>query len=420
MAKVGVNLGNPYSQDQGERLKVRNELRRGLNLIKDAARNAIDNGDDAGSTRLIDEAEAVAALVQRVQSQIEMNEQSPPYATGSSGIKAMRTAEDFKDHYAKQTHNNSGGEEFTLLDWFRGVANLKTTPAVRNALSVGTNTTGGFSVPSLVMPDILAALAPASSLLQAGMGIAALDVGAKSFTTAVVSTIPTASWRLEAGAVANSDPAFRGVIATPQSLAFQFKVSRELLADSPNMQNALLIVIAQAFAKEMNRAGLRGSGSAPEPRGLSNTSGIQAVGNGANGLSLSGYLNFFSSMQAILQADAPMPTAAIMSPRSLVKLGGLTDTTNQPLNVPPMLQSMKLIATSQIPNNLTVGTSTDCSELYIGDFANMLMMLRENLSVQLLAEAYAGTGEIGFVAHARVDFAVLYPAAFALVTGVKA
>ena len=417
LAKVGVTLGNVNSDDHGESLKTRNELRRGLNLIQDSARKAIENGDDAGSVRLIDEAEAVAELVQRVQRRIDANEQVQHGADRTSGIKAMRTPQDFKAHYSKQS---DGGEEFTLVDWFRGVANLKTTTAVRNALSVGTNTAGGFSVPSLVMPDILGALAPVSSLVQAGMGIAALDQGSKNYTTAVVNTIPTAAWRLEGGSVATSDPAFRGVVATPQSLAFQFKVSRELLADSPNMQQALLIVIAQAFAKEMDRAGLRGTGTAPEPRGILNTSGIQTVTNGANGTALAGYANLFSAVQAILQADAPMPTAAIMSPRSQVKLGGLLDTTNQPLNVPPMLNPMKLIATSQIPNNLTVGTSTDCSELFVGDFTQIVMMLRENLSVQLLTELHAGTGEIGFIAHARVDFATLYPAAFALVTGVRA
>jgi hypothetical protein len=65
------------------------------------------------------------------------------------------------------------------------------------------------------------------------------------------------------------------------------------------------------------------------------------VTNGANGTSLASYANFFSAVQALLTADAPMPNAAIMAPRSLVKLGGLLDTTNQPLRVPPMLEQMK-------------------------------------------------------------------------------
>lgn len=40
---------------------------------------------------------------------------------------------------------------------------------------------------------------------------------------------------------------------------------------------------------------------------------------------LAGYANFFSAIQSILQANAPHPTAAIMSRRTMVKLGGLVE-----------------------------------------------------------------------------------------------
>jgi HK97 family phage major capsid protein len=131
------------------------------------------------------------------------------------------------------------------------------------------------------------------------------------------------------------------------------------------------------------------------------------------------YANLFSGVQSILQADAPMPLAAIMSPRSLVVLGGAIDTTNQPIRVPPMLEGVKLIATSQIPNALTVGTSTDCSEIYLGDFTSTFFAIREGVSIQVLTELYAGTGEIGFACHLRGDFVSRYPGALAVVTGVR-
>lgn len=298
--------------------------------------------------------------------------------------------------------------------------NLRTTPGVQNALSSGTDTSGGFAVPGVLMPGILSALVPVSALLTAGAGIIPLEEGAKTFTTAAINAIPTAAWRAEAGALATSDPTFRAVIATPRSLSFMFKVSRELLADAAGLTVALNQAIAQAFAKELDRAGLRGTGTAPEPRGVLNTVGIQSVGNGTNGTALAGYGNLFSATSAILGADAPMPTAAIMSPRSLIKLAGLTDTTGQPVNVPGMLQPMRMISTSQIPNNLTVGTSSDCSEIYVGDFSQLYFAMRENVSIQLMQEAFASTGEIGFACHVRADVIVNYPAAFAVVTGVKA
>jgi HK97 family phage major capsid protein len=341
----------------------------------------------------------------------------------SSGqpMKVLRNADDIRGHYAAQVRQTHGGAQPIALDDFvRGVAGMNTTQEVKAALSVGTDSAGGFALPSVVMPTIMEALFPASSLLSAGAGIVPLDFGAKSFTTVAVDSIPKASWRLEAGNVAQSEPTFRAVRSVPKSLAFMFKVSRELLADAPNLSQALTQAIAQAFAVELDRTGLRGSGVAPEPLGILNTDGVTSVANGANGAALAGYGNFFTAIQSILNANAPQPTAAIMSPRSLVKLGGLVDTTGQPLLKPSMIEKLNLLSTTAIPDTLTVGTSTDCSEIYVGDFSRVNFMMREQVSIQLVNELYAATGEVGFVCHVRADVAIGYPKALAVISGVRA
>ena len=351
------------------------------------------------------------------------NEQAGRDWTNEDGgrVKVLRNAADFRAHYANmQGGAPRNGEQIQISDFLRGVAGMKTTAGVSAALSVGTDSSGGFAVPSLVMPQILEALVPASSLLSAGAGIVPLSEGAKQYTTAAVDNIPTAAWRLESGNLAESAPTFRAVVAAPKSLAFYFKASRELLADASNMDAALNVAIAQAFAKELDRAGLRGTGTNPEPRGILNTVGIKTVSNGVTGAALAGYGNFFSGAQELLSANTPMPTAAIMSPRSLVKLGALSDSTGQPLRRPEMLSGMTMLSTSAVPNNLTVGTSTDCSEIYIGDFTKLAFMMREQVSIQVAKEVFATTGEIGFVCHVRADVVLTHPACFAVVTGVRA
>lgn len=166
--------------------------------------------------------------------------------------------------------------------------------------------------------------------------------------------------------------------------------------------------------------GLRGSGTAPEPRGLLNTAGVNIVSQGTDGAVLASYAPILSGIQSILDADGPMPTAAIMAPRGLVDFGGLVDSTNQPLRAPALVEPIRFLGTSQVPIDLTVGTSTDASEIYMGDFSRMYFLLRENLSVQLLREAYAKTGELGFLCHLRADVVVPYPKAFSIVEGVRA
>ena len=323
---------------------------------------------------------------------------------------------------AFQDKTAPGQPKASMGEFLRGVAGLRSTESVRNALSIGTDSAGGFSLPSYLQLPMIAALAPKSALLTAGAGISVLEEGSKSYRIAAINTIPTAAWRNEGGALASSDPVFRNVDLTPRSLSFQFKTSRELLFDSANLEQALYEVIAQAFAKELDRAGLRGSGSAPEIRGILNTSGIQAVANGANGASLAttAYANLIAALQAILAADGPTPTAAIMSPRSLTTLAGLLVTTGQPRRAPPIVENWKMLSTSQVPNNLTVGTSNDCSEIYVGDFSTLVYFMREGVSIQPLSELYAGTGEIGFACHTRADVGLLYPATLSVVTGVRA
>lgn len=338
-------------------------------------------------------------------------------APAGDKMTMLRNADDFRNHYAAKTTREENG--LSMSDFLRGAARMKSTDQVQRALSVGVNTAGGYTVPSVLMPGILSALVPASSLMQAGASIVPLTEGGKTFNFAGVDALPTAAWREENGQVAESAPTFRNIVLTPRSLSFYTKISRELLADGINIDAAIYEVIAQAFAKEIDRAGLMGSGTAPEPRGLRNIVGVNQISSGANGASLAGYGKLFEATQAILEADATMPTAAIMSPRSRVKIGTLAATDGQPLQVPPMLARLNMLTTSQIPNDLTVGTSADCSEIYLGDFSKLVLGMREQLSIQVMEEAFADYGQIGFMCHVRMDVAALYPSAFAVINGVR-
>lgn len=343
-------------------------------------------------------------------------------------VLTLKAGDDIPALYREHKRDSDDGEDardVSLSDFVRGAAGMKTrSNLVRKSLSAGTDTAGGFALPTAVFAEILGGLAAESTVLQAGGMVVPMDAssdGAKSYSYAAVNALPTAAWRSELGTVAQSDPTFRRVLITPQSLAFFFKISRELLMDASNIDATLRLTVAQAFAKELDRAALLGSGAAPEPLGLLNIAGVQAVTNGANGASLATlrYGNIFTGAQAILQADGPMPNAAIMSHRSRIGLGQLADTTNQPLQVPPMLSAMKFLSTSQISNAQTVGTSNDCSTMFMGNFKWLGFGIRENVNVVPMRETFATTGEIGFFCHARVDVMCLYPQAFAVVTGIR-
>ena len=67
------------------------------------------------------------------------------------------------------------------------------------------------------------------------------------------------------------------------------KISRELLEDSINIGDILTGALANALALELDRVALLGSGTAPEPRGIFNTSGILSQSQGDNGAALTGF-----------------------------------------------------------------------------------------------------------------------------------
>jgi HK97 family phage major capsid protein len=346
--------------------------------------------------------------------------------TGKPVIE-IRRGDDIEAMYRARGLTGAIGEDSpTLGDFLRAVAGQKSSPLAQKALSVGTDSAGGHLVPSALMPTVLSALSANSSLMEAGTRLIPMDDygtgdAAKTYTFGAVNALPTAAWRAEGGAIAESDPTFRAIVATPRSLAFYFRVSRELLADAINMDSVLAQVMGQSIAEALDRAGLIGSGTPPEPRGIRNIAGISAVTNGTNGASLATtrFANLMSATQALLNANGGLPTAAIMAPRTLVGFGSLADTTNQPLQRPELLRNVRMIPTAQLPVNLTVGTSTDCSEIFVGNFTRTAWVLRETFSIQRLNEAFAINGQIGFIAHVRADFVAEYPATLALVTGVR-
>jgi Phage capsid family len=101
-----------------------------------------------------------------------------------------------------------------------------------------------------------------------------------------------------------------------------------------------------------------------------------------------------------------------MAPRTQVGFASLADTTNQPLQRPDIVRDMQMYSTSQLPINLTVGTSTDCSDVFVGNFDRVVFVMREAVSIQRLNELFATTGQVGFIAHVRADVIVTQPVRF--------
>ena len=235
-----------------------------------------------------------------------------------------------------------------------------------------------------------------------------------NLSIAKIVTDPVPAFRNESAAISETDPVFGQLQLVPRSLAMITKVSRELLADGANTASVLYEVMTKSMSSEMDKIILQGTGSAPQPRGILNTSGI---GNTALAGALTDYSSLITAQTGILSNDGGPVSAIVMHPRDAGKLAGLTATDGQPLNIPPSLASVPILQTSAL--QIDAGSGNDESSILLGNFAQCVIGLRSGIEIQVLKERYAENGMFAFVSHMRFDVGVIHPAAFHKVSAVQ-
>jgi HK97 family phage major capsid protein len=230
----------------------------------------------------------------------------------------------------------------------------------------------------------------------------------------------TPAWHAENAALTDADMTFDAVTFTARTLTRLVKLSVELFEDSdPSAEDVIARSFAAQLALELDRVALRGTGTAPEPRGVLNQSGVTITTHGANGAVIANYDFWLDAVGAVRNANFE-PTAHIQAPRSSTSLSKLKEASTLAYLQPPA-NMLPMLPTKQIPINLTVGTSTDCSEVYTADWTNLMVGIRTDLRIEFLRERYlADNLQYAFLCYLRADVQLAQPAAFVVDTGVRA
>ncbi|WP_265529099.1 phage major capsid protein [Sphingomicrobium marinum] len=287
--------------------------------------------------------------------------------------------------------------------------------AERRALSEGTDSAGGFTVPTPLAAWYIDKLRKASVVVRAGARTVPME--SETLAIARLESDPVMAWRVENAAITQNDVTFGAVSLQAKSLAGSIKVSRELLDDSLNVARILENAFIQSAALEFDRACLFGSGSSNEPTGLKNISGINSVSMGTNGAAPSDYDKIIDTIYELQADNAGDPTAMIWSPRTARDYAKLKDADNNPLRVPEMVASVPKLATNAVPVDETEGTATDASSILMGDFSRMLIGLRTNVRLEANPYIYQENHQIGFFCWMRGDVQVEHAVSFAELTG---
>ena len=286
------------------------------------------------------------------------------------------------------------------------------------ALSEGVGAAGGFLTPEVLSGPFIDLIRAKTRVLQAGATVVPLDSDQHSIPR--IATGGTAAWRNENTAAFESDATFDRVTFTPRTLARTCLLSFELAEDMlPGAAAQIDDEIAGSLALELDRVALRGSGTPPEPRGVRNTAGVEVRADlGANGGTPANY-DFLVKILAGVRRDNFDPNAVLYSARTEETLALLKATDNQPLQRPRMLDEVDELPTTQIPDNLTVGTSTDTSEAYAAQWNELLIGVRPSIGVRFVREEKADTLQYRITAFLRADIQLAHPAAFAVQPGIR-
>jgi HK97 family phage major capsid protein len=140
---------------------------------------------------------------------------------------------------------------------------------------------------------------------------------------------------------------------------------------------------------------------------------------GTNGAVPTNYDPYLDAMFELEADNVREATAAILHPRTARTLARLKDTTNQPLMLPPSIAQLPQLKTTAVPINQTQGTSTDCSTVFVGDFRQAMLGIRQELTIQRLDQTFAGNLQVGFIASLRADVGFAQPNAFTRIIGIR-
>jgi HK97 family phage major capsid protein len=291
--------------------------------------------------------------------------------------------------------------------------------AERRALGESTIGAGGAMVPTPLAAGIIDRARALARVFQAGAKTVYMP--SATYKIARVKTDPAGTWRAEGSAFAVNSNTFDQVTFTAKTFGVIIPMSLELLEDAqgtdgPDATSVIMETIAKAFALEIDRVCLNGTGTGQEPLGALNNTNVASVNVGANPADWSPFSNAAQTV-AINNGEA---SAVILPPRVYGQFCRLQDTLHQPLRKPDDVAPLKFLPTTQL-----AATGTTAASAVLGGFENILWGTRTDLQVEISREGTVSDASAGFAygqilirAYLRGDVQYAHDNQICLVTGI--
>ena len=260
--------------------------------------------------------------------------------------------------------------------------------------NMGTGAAGGFLVEEDVASEVIELLRPASVVMS--LGPQTMDMPSGNMTINRLATGSSASYIGEQTDVPATGLQFGQVKLSAKKLAALIPISNDLLrAASQSADRIVRDDLVAALAQRMDLAFIRGSGTQFSPLGLRfqhtgtpfATSHVLAVTGAATLADVT--TNLARLELALMNADVSMIRPGwLMAPRTMMFLQNLRDG-NGNFAFPEVqigqLRGKPFRVTTQIPINLGGGTNE--TELYLADFAHVVVGEHMGIEVAVSTEA---------------------------------
>ncbi len=289
----------------------RKNLRRAINTIA----STIAPGDEDPQT--FNGLQHAGSLVAKIELMLDLAKDSAQ--PSKSAMNVMRTRDDFAAHY--NSHGGSDGGDFGVAEFLRGVAggDLQGSPQRSQRRHGHGGRLHGAQPPHADHPrGAHAGIEPAPS----GRGHRPAQRRREVLHHGSRQRDPDRSMARGGRYARDQRPDLPGSCRHAAQPCLPVQGQPRIAGRRGDIEEALRVAIAQSFrvsstGRACSGLALRRNRAACSTLRAFSPSQMARTARPSPATPTSSAL-----LQAILQADAPMPTAAIMSPRSLVKLGG--------------------------------------------------------------------------------------------------
>lgn len=292
-------------------------------------------------------------------------------------------------------------------DMMRGNNTLE----VRDALSVGTGSAGGYTVPDEFERQLVQSL-DENNVFRRIAKVIRTQSGTRTIPIATDSG--SASWIEEGTSIAESDVSFDKATLSAYKLGCLIKVSNELLNDSAF---DIAAHIAQRFGVRFGNAEenafLNGTGPSAtpgtpsQPTGILTTLTANTTAGSAVDLSFDDMYKLYYSLKAPYRSNAAwVCSESVMLKLMMLKDGNSNYVWKPSLEVgkPDTFLGHPIYTSQYMPGlNGTANHDKNQKVVLFGDFSYYWIADRQNRTVKRLNELYAATDQVGFLGTQRVD-----------------